>query len=67
MVNHIHSKKKKLRINFNPSLKVMIGNPFVILSSVDSTNNYAMKEARKGNITDGSVFAWVRNLSFTML
>ena len=34
----------------------MIGNPFVILSSVDSTNNYAMKEARNGNITDGTVF-----------
>ena len=34
----------------------MIGNPFVILSSVDSTNNYAMKEARNGNIADGSVF-----------
>lgn len=34
----------------------MIGKPFVILQSIDSTNNYAMKEARKGIIKNGSAF-----------
>jgi BirA family biotin operon repressor/biotin-[acetyl-CoA-carboxylase] ligase len=33
-----------------------IGQPFIVLPKVDSTNNYAMKEAKLGNISFGTVF-----------
>jgi BirA family biotin operon repressor/biotin-[acetyl-CoA-carboxylase] ligase len=33
-----------------------IGQPFVVLPKVDSTNNHAMKEAKMGNLSFGTVF-----------
>lgn len=33
-----------------------IGQPFVVLPIVDSTNNHAMKEAKMGNLSFGTVF-----------
>jgi BirA family biotin operon repressor/biotin-[acetyl-CoA-carboxylase] ligase len=33
-----------------------IGQPFIVLPKVDSTNNYAMKEAKSGNLSFGTVF-----------
>lgn len=34
----------------------LIGQPFIILPTVDSTNNYAMAQAQKGLATHGSVY-----------
>lgn len=33
-----------------------IGQPFIVLPKIDSTNNYAMKEAKMGNLSFGTVF-----------
>ena len=41
---------------FNPTLMYKIGQPFIVLPKVDSTNNYAMKEAKMGNLSFGTVF-----------
>ncbi len=47
---------RKIRDKFIAFPHLMIGEPFIILDTIDSTNNHAMKLARDGSVSDGTVF-----------
>jgi len=47
---------RKIRDKFNPFLQPMIGQSFIVLNTVDSTNNHAMKLVREHKTSHGTVF-----------